>query len=147
LGGFDVTLDSAEDLAAFFDALIHGFKIVYEPAAIVYHEHRRTYEELRRQSYWHGLGLGAYLMRCIVTQPAMTPAFVKRLPRGLYYGFNATRNREKKDAYPSGLTRIMWLGVLLGPFTYLKALAKAGLQTRDKTSRSERRSLARAKRR
>jgi GT2 family glycosyltransferase len=146
LGGFDVALDSAEDLAAFFDALIQGFKIVYEPAAIVYHEHRRTYEELRRQSYWHGLGLGAYLMRCIVTQPAMTPGFVKRLPRGLYYGFNATRNREKPDAYPPGLTRVMWLGVLLGPFTYLTALAKAGLQTRDKTARSERMWLARAKR-
>jgi GT2 family glycosyltransferase len=127
LGGFDVALDSAEDLGAFFDALINGFKIIYEPAAIVYHEHRRTYEELRRQLYWHGSGLGAYLTRCIVTQPARIPDFVRRVPRGLFYGFSSksTRNREKSRAFPRALTRAEQLGVMFGPHAYLKALVRS----------------------
>ncbi len=130
LGGFDVALDSAEDLGAFFDALINGFKIVYEPAAIVYHEHRRTYQELRRQLYWHGLGLGAYVTRCIVTQPARIPDFVRRIPRGLIYGFSSrsSRNREKSRAFPPELTRAEQLGVMLGPNTYVKALVRTRRQ-------------------
>jgi glycosyltransferase involved in cell wall biosynthesis len=132
LGGFDLALDPGEELAAFFDALISGFKIVYEPAAIVYHEHRRTYEELRRQLYWHGLGLGAYLTRCLVTQPARTPDFVRRIPRGLSYGFSSrsSRNRQKSRGFPPGLTRAEQIGVIVGPFAYLKALFKARRQSR-----------------
>jgi GT2 family glycosyltransferase len=127
LGGFDLALEAAEDLAAFFDALTSGFKIVYEPAAIVYHEHRRTYAEVRRQMYWHGLGLGAYLTRCLVTQPGRTPDFLRRIPRGLSYGFSpkSSRNRQKSPGFPPGLTRTEQLGFILGPFAYLAARFKA----------------------
>jgi len=141
LGGFDVAFDaltppwpprsqhgsSGEDYGAFFDALVNGFQIVFEPGAIVYHEHRRTYEELARQLYWHGLGLGAYLTRCIATRPAQIPDFVRRVPRGLAYGFapGSARNRQKSKDFPRALTRAELRGVVHGPLAYLKGLSLA----------------------
>jgi glycosyltransferase involved in cell wall biosynthesis len=136
LGAFDLALDKsgAEDLALFFDALCGGFEIVYEPAAIVFHQHRRTYEELRGQIYWHAMGLGAYLTRCVLTQPKRLPDFASRIPRGLLYGFSSAspRNRRKSLTFPSELTRAERGGVVRGPYAYLKGVRTARrLRARD----------------
>jgi GT2 family glycosyltransferase len=129
MGGFDLALDAcgAEDLAAFFDVLNAGFQIVYQPSAVVFHEHRREYEALRRQKYMHGLGLGAYLTRCIATQPKRAPHLAKRIPKGVMYGFSpaSPRNRKKSKSFPVGLTRAERRGVMLGPFAYLKGVRRA----------------------
>lgn len=129
LGDFDLALDEtcADDLALFFDALCAGSRIVYEPGAIVFHEHRRTYDELRRQIFWHAVGLGAYMTRCLVTQPARLPDFLRRLPRGIRYGFfsSSPRNRKKGTEFPPELTRIELQGVIRGPYAYLKGRRKA----------------------
>jgi glycosyltransferase involved in cell wall biosynthesis len=141
LGGFDVALDTlrppwprsaprgtaAEDLAAFFDALVSGYRIVFEPGAIVYHQHRRTEEELARQLYWHGIGLGAYLTRCLATRPARIIDFSRRVPRGVLYGFasGSQRNRAKSPDFPPQLTRAEFRGVLHGPFAYFRGLPMA----------------------
>ena len=129
LGGFDLALDAcgAEDLAAFFDALIADFQIVYQPSAVVFHEHRREYGALRRQKYRHGLGLGAYLTRCIATQPARTADFIRRIPKGAIYGFSAAspRNRRKSKRFPAALTRAERRGVILGPLAYLNGVRTA----------------------
>ena len=45
-----------DDLAAFFDVIAAGHAIAYEPGAIVYHEHHRTFEALRRQTFGYGAG-------------------------------------------------------------------------------------------
>lgn len=142
LGGFDVALDTltpprplrspphataGEDLAAFFDALVSGFEIVFEPGAIVHHEHRRGYEDLTRQLYWHGIGLGAYLTRCLVTRPGQIPDFLGRVPRGLFWGFAARspRNRRKSARFPRELTRAERRGVVEGPLAYVRGLRLA----------------------
>ena len=138
---FDVSLDtltpvlplrsrhasSAEDLAAFFDALVRGHSIVFTPNSVVYHEHRRTREELARQLYWHGLGLSAYLTRCILKSPAQIPDFVRRVPRGLLYGFSrdSVRNKGKSDDFPQMLTRAEQRGIAAGAFAYLRGLPRA----------------------
>jgi glycosyltransferase involved in cell wall biosynthesis len=141
IDGFDVALDtltpvwppraghgsSAEDLAAFFDALVLGHRIAFEPNAIVFHEHRRDYAALERQLYWHGLGLSAYLFRCLVQRPQQIPGFLKRVPRGLAYGFgtSSVRNDKKSSDFPATLTRAEWRGILNGPPAYLKGLPAA----------------------
>jgi glycosyltransferase involved in cell wall biosynthesis len=139
--GFDLALDtltpvwprgaghgsSAEDLAAFFDALVLGHRIAFEPDAIVFHEHRRDYDALERQIYWHGLGLSAYLFRCLLQRPQQIPGFLRRVPRGLAYGFgtSSVRNDKKSTGFPVTLTRAEWRGILGGPPAYLKGLPAA----------------------
>jgi glycosyltransferase involved in cell wall biosynthesis len=141
LGGFDVAMDTltppwpprarhataGEDLAAFFDALVAGYQIVFEPGSIVYHEHRRDTDALLRQMYWHGIGLGAYLARCVVRRPGRLPHFVRLVPRGLRWGFapGSPRNRQKSPDFPSQLTRVERRGIMHGPFAYARGLPKA----------------------
>jgi glycosyltransferase involved in cell wall biosynthesis len=138
--GFDLTLDTitpvwplgadhstaGEDLAAFFDALVQGHRLAFEPSAIVFHEHRRTYDEFARQIYWHGIGLTAYLTRCLLRRPAQIPGFLARVPRGLAYGFgeSSVRNDQKSGSFPPEVTRAEWRGVVHGPFAYLRGLPK-----------------------
>jgi GT2 family glycosyltransferase len=66
LGGFDEALDagtptrSGGDHEMFGRILAGGHRIVYEPAAVSWHRHRRTWGELRETL--HGYGVGVYAM-------------------------------------------------------------------------------------
>jgi GT2 family glycosyltransferase len=51
---------SAEDLYFFYRILSAGHTLVYEPRALVWHEHRRTDRELRAQLYAYSKGHGAH---------------------------------------------------------------------------------------
>lgn len=67
LGGFDEALDTGSplpgggDLDAFFRIIAAGHSLVYEPACLVFHEHRRDLRALRHQYYTWGLGFMAYV--------------------------------------------------------------------------------------
>ena len=68
-GRFDPTLDvgtetsGGGDLELFFRALKEGCMLAYEPAAIVRHQHRRSYGELQTQIGSWGSGMSAFLSR------------------------------------------------------------------------------------
>jgi GT2 family glycosyltransferase len=121
IGGFDLALTEtgAEDISAFFDAITKGYTIVYEPAAIVFHEHRRDYRDLHRQVQWYGIGLGAYLTRCVMSDAKNLPAFAAKAPSGLVHLLSprSPKNVKKSDVFPRELTRLerryTWRGVLL----------------------------------
>lgn len=74
-GLFDPALDvgtptnGGGDLDLFFRVLKHGHTHRYEPQAVVYHRHRRTYAELRRQLTNNGVGFYAYLVRNWLAYP------------------------------------------------------------------------------
>jgi len=70
LGGFDEALDTGAplpgggDLDIFYRALRSSRAMVYEPQFAVYHEHRETIAQLRRQYWSWGLGMMAFLVKC-----------------------------------------------------------------------------------
>jgi glycosyltransferase involved in cell wall biosynthesis len=70
LGGFDEALDTGAplpgggDLDIFHRVMRSGRGIVYEPSYAVWHEHRETLSQLRRQYWSWGLGFMAYLSKC-----------------------------------------------------------------------------------
>jgi cellulose synthase/poly-beta-1,6-N-acetylglucosamine synthase-like glycosyltransferase len=75
IGDFDVALDvgtptgGGGDLDMFFRVIEHEMVLVYEPAAIVRHRHRRSYAELQRQIMTWGTGFLAFLMRNAAAYP------------------------------------------------------------------------------
>jgi GT2 family glycosyltransferase len=75
IGEFDPALDvgtvtnGGGDLEMFFRVLEEGHTLVYEPAALVWHRHRKTYEELRVQLTNHGIGLYSYFVRSMQNYP------------------------------------------------------------------------------
>jgi glycosyltransferase involved in cell wall biosynthesis len=68
LGGFDPALGAGtltaggDDLEALCRVLAHGGLVVYEPAAVVRHRHRRTMSELRVQRRGDGVGSASLLI-------------------------------------------------------------------------------------
>jgi len=82
LGGFDEALDTGRplpgggDLDIFYRVLRGGAMLVYEPQVVVYHEHRRELEQLRRQYYTWGLGMMAFVTKSIGSDPSLRGRFL-----------------------------------------------------------------------
>jgi glycosyltransferase involved in cell wall biosynthesis len=75
LGGFDEALDTGPplpgggDLDVFYRVVRSGAPLVYWPAALVFHEHRRSLAALRRQYHSWGTGFMAFLTKGYRTDP------------------------------------------------------------------------------
>jgi len=54
IGVFDESFQYGEDCDFSYRSLQHGYKLTYQPAAIVYHHYRSTWYALMRQGYIHG---------------------------------------------------------------------------------------------
>ena len=71
VGLFDTALDAGTpsngggDLDIFHRVLVSGLTIRYEPAAVVWHYHRRDLEQLRKQLYTNGRAFGVYLLKIL----------------------------------------------------------------------------------
>lgn len=129
IGGFDPALGAGslalagDDLAAFFQVIMAGYQLVYQPAAIVHHAHRRDYAGLRRQAYGYGVGLTAYLMKTWVDKPTRVLDLALRAPSGVLYALSpySEKNSKKEADYPSELARLEYQGMLYGPLAYLRS--------------------------
>jgi len=126
-GGFDLSLGAAspaqggEDLAAFFQVVTRGYKLVYEPAALLYHPHHRDYMALRKQIYHYGIGLTAYLTKVLLDNPRLLFDLIPKLPYGLVFALStrSPKNSKKSTQYPKELTTLELKGMLYGPSAYL----------------------------
>ncbi|PSJ53786.1 glycosyltransferase [Pseudaminobacter soli (ex Li et al. 2025)] len=133
IGGFDPALGAGtlarggDDLSSFYSVIIAGFKLVYEPAAIVWHYHRRSDEGMRRQAYGYGMGLGAYLTKIIIDNPSTALRLLRVLPAGLLHmvGPFAQKNQRLPDDYPRSLVWQERLGIVAGILGYLKSRTHA----------------------
>lgn len=79
IGGFDEALDTGAplpgggDLDIFYRVIRTGRPVIYEPRYAVYHEHRETIAQLRRQYWTWGLGMMAFLVKAMRTDPEIRP--------------------------------------------------------------------------
>lgn len=137
IGGFDPVLDPAgpafggEDFSSYFEVVMRGYQLVFEPAAIVHHLHHREDAALRKQMYGWGVGFVAYLTKCLSENPVRLIEFSAKLPYTLlYFVLDAVRFRRARltkmtDYYPEDVTKELWnierRGFLYGPVAYLRA--------------------------
>ena len=83
MGGFDEALDTGRplpgggDLDMFSRVLRAGHPLVYSPACLVHHQHRRTDAELRRQLHTWGTGHMAYVEKNWRADPASRRLLVR----------------------------------------------------------------------
>jgi GT2 family glycosyltransferase len=106
--------------------LAQGHRLRYTPYALVWHHHRETWRDLETQAYGYGAGLTAYLTAVLVNRPALLPAFLARLPRGLAHARALTAVRETEGTgtpgdhdvrthpWPRRLSRLQRRGMLYG---------------------------------
>lgn len=103
LGGFDEALDTGPPLPGGGDLdILHrviraGFPLVYEPRAVVFHRHRRSWDELKRQYDSWGRSLMAYAVKTYRCDPRGRPK-LRRLGRWFF----ATQLGEARRGIASG---------------------------------------------
>jgi GT2 family glycosyltransferase len=127
IGGFDQATGTGtvarggDDLAAFFGVLAKGHRLVYQPAALVWHRHRRDLESLSNQAYGYGVGLGAYVASTIVAHPATLGQAIYRAPTALSYVLRSNSPRSAhltESDWPRELSRLERKGLAYGPIAY-----------------------------
>lgn len=128
VNGFDPALGGngparcSQDIAVFFQVITRGYKLVYEPASLVYHLHRRKYSELRKQIYNYGVGLTAYLTKSFLDNPRLLFDFIAQLVCAPFLHLNTRSQHNKKSTlYPKELIRVKRKGMLYGPLAYLQS--------------------------
>ena len=132
IGGFDERLGAGtpasggEDIDMFFRILRSGRQLVNEPAAIAWHRHRATADDLRAQTRGYGLGLGAWLAK-VASDPAMAMLAAKTVVRRgsalVRHLRSASRSASPPPAVegdlPPDIGSGTWRFVLKGAWAYL----------------------------
>jgi GT2 family glycosyltransferase len=123
MGGFDPLLRAGEDIDMLMRLVLRGHTLLYEPAAIVWHTHRRDMPALRRAVYGYGVGLSAVMVKCLAASANDGGDLLRRLPRGIAYALHprSAKNSRKQHGYPRALTALELLGMAVGPAHYAMA--------------------------
>jgi GT2 family glycosyltransferase len=138
LGGFDPALGNGTpalggvDFEMLLRTVLHGYRILYQPTAVVHHLHRTDYASLRKQIYAYGAGTSAVMLKTLGSQPSLIPDFaLRRLPHGVWFALSphSAKNANKRNAYPQELTRLELRGLLAGPLLYARSRRRYGPHT------------------
>ena len=125
IGGLDPLLGvgtptfGGEDIDILATVLLRGYKLVYEPAALIFHDHPRSYTGIRRRTFAYGVGLTAMLSKHLFVGPRRE--LVARIPAGIVYILDpkSRKNAPRGSGYPLAYTMFEFLGMAVGPFAYI----------------------------
>jgi GT2 family glycosyltransferase len=138
VGSFDEALDagtptcSGGDHEMFARILAAGYRMVYDPAALSWHRHRRTWEELRKTFYGYGVGVYAFWTRSLLVERELS---VLRLAVGWLGGEQIPKLvssfLRRPGSTPLDLIVAELQGCLRGPFAYLLSRQRAFIQSKQ----------------
>ena len=126
IGLFDVALDvgtpsgGGGDVEMFHRLVARGHTMVYEPAALVWHSHRRDRAALQRLVYNNGRSFGAYLLTCARNRTVSRMSILYFALRSWLWSW-LLRNLIRPRNLPRHLAAIELAGAFLSPIMYAKA--------------------------
>jgi GT2 family glycosyltransferase len=113
---------TGDDHEFLYRVLARGWKIAFDPEAIVWHKHRRDWEGLRRTIYTYGKGVYAWWTRALLKEKETT---VFWYATKWFFGFqvrNLLRSAIRTSSkYPLDMAWAEFRGALAGPIGYFKA--------------------------
>jgi len=129
IGGFDGALGAGtlarggEDIDIYVTCVQRGYRIAYEPGAIVRHAHLREMDQIHQKMRDYGVGLGAMLTKHLFRDRATFAAMVARVPSGARHLLSggSTKNASRSSRYPASLVRAELAGLVYGPVAYLRS--------------------------
>ncbi|MCW3027652.1 MAG: glycosyl transferase family 2 [Solirubrobacterales bacterium] len=125
-GGFDPALGAGSlalagaDIEAFSAAILRGGRLVYEPRALCWHEHRRDDGALKRQLFNYGVGFTAILTKYLLNDRR----FLRALGRSVPLAVRRRRGGGEETAaasLPGEYASLVRSGMLRGPRLYVKS--------------------------
>ena len=132
-GGFDETLGpatpafGAEDLDVFLSLILDGYRIGYEPGAMVRHEHRRAFPDLYWQVFTYSAGFTALLTKWAFSDRKVGIELAGRVPRLIPAALLRAHRGGADDGcgdYPRQLRWLERAGYLYGPIAYGRSRAR-----------------------
>jgi O-antigen biosynthesis protein len=131
IGGFHVALGAGtpamgcEDTFAFTRTLLAQHTVVYQPTALVFHYHRETLADLKKQLHGYSISTTAFYAALIAYQPKLLLAILRLVPTA--YIRDQWREKDSTRAArlrTSGPTRTRALGWLAGVPAYVRSVRK-----------------------
>jgi GT2 family glycosyltransferase len=124
VGPFDERLDagtpthSGGDTEMFSRILRAGYRIVYDPAALNWHRHRRTWDGLRRTVFGYGVGVYAFWTRSLLIEREFT--VLKEALVWFFYQIKAVLRSllRRRNWVPLNLLLAELAGCAYGPLAY-----------------------------
>jgi GT2 family glycosyltransferase len=125
VGPFDEALDSGTptrfggDTEMFARILSKGYHIVYEPAALSWHRHRRTWQELRKTTFGYGVGIYAVWTRRLLIDHQLG-VLISALQHARYYQLPSLTHAllRRPNHIPLDLVLSEMAGCLFGTYAY-----------------------------
>jgi GT2 family glycosyltransferase len=129
IDGFDQHLGigthavGGEDLDLFVRIVLGGQQIVYEPASLLRHAHRRDIRAFERQVRGYGTGLTAMLTKHVLSNRVTRWEVLGRIPVGIAYALNprSPKNQRKPRGFSLRLSLLELAGMAYGPIGYLRS--------------------------
>jgi GT2 family glycosyltransferase len=131
IGGFDVALGAGtptaggEDTLAITLVMLEGYEVAYEPAALMWHNHRQDMASLTKQLHGYSVGLTAFYAALLRQRPAALLGLLKLLPMAAGYlkgGKEAPEEApEESRDLAAELDRRPLQGMLKGPLLYARS--------------------------
>jgi GT2 family glycosyltransferase len=137
VGPFDESLDggtptrSGGDTEMFSRILARGYSIVYEPSALNWHHHRKTWSELRETLYGYGVGLYSFWTRSLIVERefAALGAALNWLCRHYLRGL-LRKVLKPSEGIPFNLLLADLRGCAWGPWAYFISRRRQRAKTR-----------------
>ncbi|WP_207955556.1 glycosyltransferase family 2 protein [Segetibacter sp. 3557_3] len=132
IGFFDEALDagtltqSGGDHEFFLRILTAGYQIIYDPAALSWHRHRRTMEETKKAIWGYGVGVYAFWTRTLIEKGELG---IIKLPINWFFHEQLRALIKSAIKWPgSHPFTLVWAelsGCIYGPWAYLASRKRA----------------------
>jgi hypothetical protein len=123
---------TAEDTLVWMRLAWRGYRVGFEPAALLSHVHRREDAQLRRQIENYGTGFGAEMLALVLEDPRHLGAIAATGPRAVSVMtrkfWQRVRTKTPEDAGAaaktgvSDLARLELRGMIRGPLAYARSV-------------------------
>lgn len=129
MGGFDPHLGigthaiGGEDIDIYTRLVLGGHRVVYQPASLLRHRHRREMSSVGRQIHGYGAGLTAMLTKHVFASAPTRRAVLRRIPAGLRYAVSprSPKNARRPAGFDLRFSLLELAGMAYGPIGYLRS--------------------------
>ena len=123
IGGFDVSMKIySEDYDLCARIYKAGYRILYTPDVVIYHQHRSTLKATVRQGFGFGSGHATLLKRhfrqMVIVEGPWISFVSRRIPRRIWMDFNGA----DKKLFVLMLAAVMWPPLVVGAPVYMAYL-------------------------
>lgn len=122
---------TGEDIYLFYKVLKAGYSLAYQPAAYVWHKHRREMPALRRQLYSYSKGYVSYHLTTLIRDRDLRAlvTLIVRVPGG--HLWRIVDRLIRSSPYPLWLVLLEMAGHLVGPWALWKSQRRVSREGRS----------------